>query len=75
VYSFETLRGIDRELAEVLVEAGYKVGVRACVAPIPNYDPIPSVGRGTFPPMENVLLLAAKAKKPAAKPTKRASKK
>ena len=43
-----TLRGLDRDLAEVLVEAGYSVGVRACIAPVANYDPEP-VAPGTFP--------------------------
>lgn len=36
-----TLRGLDRDLAEVLAEAGYGVGVRACIAPVANYDPEP----------------------------------
>ncbi|HEU0034799.1 MAG TPA: hypothetical protein VFQ53_29445 [Kofleriaceae bacterium] len=48
-----TLRGLDRDLAEVLVEAGYRVGVRACIAPVANYDPEP-VAPGTFPLVQNL---------------------
>ena len=51
--SIETLRGLDRDLADVLVEAGYRVGVRACIAPVANYDPAP-VAPGAFPRGQNL---------------------
>jgi hypothetical protein len=54
----ETLRGVDRELADILVEAGYGVAVRACIAPIPNYDPVPTVERGAFPPLASVFFMS-----------------
>lgn len=36
--SIDVLRGVDRDIAEALEDAGYKVAVRACIAAIPNYD-------------------------------------
>lgn len=32
------LRGADRDIAEALVDAGYRVGVRACIAAVPDYE-------------------------------------
>jgi hypothetical protein len=45
----ETLRGTDRDIAEALVEAGYRVAVRACIAPVPDYDDPPRPEPGGFP--------------------------
>ena len=36
--SIDTLRGADREIADALVEAGFHVDVRACIAAIADYD-------------------------------------
>ena len=36
-----TLRGLDRELADLLSEAGYRVAVRACVVAVPVDPPPP----------------------------------
>ncbi len=64
----DSLRGADRDVADALVEAGFRVSVRACMAAIPNYDnpqPWPATN-GMFgitrlnavPPMEVVENLA-----------------
>jgi hypothetical protein len=45
----ETLRGTDREIAEALVAAGYNVGVRACIAGVPNYDLPADMPRNELP--------------------------
>lgn len=45
----DTLRGADRDIAEALVAAGYRVAVRACIAPVPNYDDPPRPDPGAFP--------------------------
>lgn len=36
--SIDTLRGVDRDVAEALAAAGLRVVVRSCVAAIPNYE-------------------------------------
>lgn len=40
--SLGALRGADREIADVLVEAGFRVGVRTCVAAREHYDEPPA---------------------------------
>jgi hypothetical protein len=48
--SIEVLRGADREIADALVAAGFRVDVRACMAAIANYnDPEP------WPATENLF--------------------
>jgi hypothetical protein len=48
--SIDTLRGVDRDIAEALVAAGFRVDVRACMAAIANYnDPQP------WPATENMF--------------------
>jgi hypothetical protein len=39
--AIESLRGADRDIADALVQAGYHVAVRACIAGIPNYNDPP----------------------------------
>lgn len=39
--AIDSLRGADRDIADALVEAGYHVAVRACMAGIPNYNDPP----------------------------------
>ncbi len=39
--AIESLRGADRDIADALVQAGYRVDVRACMAGIPNYNDPP----------------------------------
>jgi len=39
--SIDSLRGADRDIADALVHAGYRVAVRACVAAIPDYNEPP----------------------------------
>ena len=56
--AIDTLRGLDRELAEILVEEGYQVGVRACIAPVMNYEPHQPVERGAFPLVQNLWAVA-----------------
>ena len=45
----DTLRGTDRDIADALVEAGYRVGVRACIAAVPDYEPVVRPAPGEFP--------------------------
>jgi hypothetical protein len=39
--AIDSLRGADRDIADALVQAGYHVTVRACMAGIPNYNEPP----------------------------------
>lgn len=48
----ESLNGVDREIADALVAAGYRVAVRACVAPVPEWGE--PVARGPFPDLTNM---------------------